>query len=370
MRRLLCLGAAAALLAVLAFNAPATDAAGKTFLYVHDNDEADNEVHAFQFGSDGTLVELPGSPFDTGVAGSGCGGMCQTAAFTKKGRFLFVGSAEGIVVFSAAKDGTLTLVPGSPFGGVPVDGLTVVQRKKKLFAYGSDFNGNQVLGFNVNADGSLTPLAGSPFPAGNGPDGMSTANTSLFVANENDSTISAYRINNDGSLTAAPGSPFSVDPADIYNVNVTPDGRFVYAADGDDSQIVGFVVNPITAALTPLPGSPFAAGVATDVGLAVGKGDVLIAPGDNTGSPNLQAFRYPKTTGVLTPLGEAQSAGNTLALDGATIDPKGRYLIVSASRDDFLRVFEINRTNGTLTEVETENVVLGDNDVNGLAFSK
>ena len=366
MRRLFCLGAAAALLAVLAFNAPATDAAGKTFLYVHDNGTP-NEVHGFRFGSDGSLTELPGSPFDTGASPGVCGGMCQTLTFAKKGKLLFAGTQDGIVVFRIAKDGSLSQVAGSPFGGAPITGVAAVQKKGKVFVYGADAENDEIRAFQVNSDGSLTELAGSPHPTGDEPVGVTATVNGLFTANEDEDSISAFRINNNGTLTEAPNSPFFVgSPSSfIYNVHATPDGRFLYTGDASETQVFGFLINPVTADLTELPGSPFDADVDTGWGLAVGKGDVIVAPGGS----ELQAFRYPKTTGNLTALGGAQSA-NGINLDGGILDPKGRYVIGGSSSSDVLRVFEINRTNGVLTEVESQSVPLEPGDLNGMVFAK
>ena len=100
-------------------------------------------------------------------------------------------------------------------------------------------------------------MRGSPFAAGDGPNGLCAAGGLLFAANET-GRLSAYRVGSKGSLTPAPGSPFAVGTNFVYNVNVAAGGRFVYTADASHEQVFGFRVNRTNAALTALPGSPFA----------------------------------------------------------------------------------------------------------------
>lgn len=60
--------------------------------------------------------------------------------------------------------------------------------------------------------GALTALPGSPFAAGDGPDGLMVDPSSrfLYAGNASPSNVSAFSIGADGSLTAVPGSPFAV----------------------------------------------------------------------------------------------------------------------------------------------------------------
>jgi 6-phosphogluconolactonase (cycloisomerase 2 family) len=70
-----------------------------------------NSVTVFTVASDGSLTLVPGSPFDAG-RGGGPAGM----ATDREGRFLYTTMRTlGVSVFTVASDGSLTLVPGSPF---------------------------------------------------------------------------------------------------------------------------------------------------------------------------------------------------------------------------------------------------------------
>ena len=126
-----------------------------------------------------------------------------------------------------------------------------------------------IAGFARAPDGSLTPLAGSPFgfpstdpggvvTLGFTPDGGRAVSTFLFAGGLR-GTVAA-----DGSISA---SAPAVDAPSVTGLAVSPDGRFAYAPTRD------FVPNPpavgilgysigADAALTPLPG-PRTAAVST-----------------------------------------------------------------------------------------------------------
>jgi len=90
---------------------------------------------------------------------------------------------------------------------------------------GTISNGNVVYGYSNDGAGNLTPLPGSPFLTGGTgsapPLGMSlglqtdddqqvitnNAGTLLFTVNGFSNTIAVFDINSDGSLTMIPGSP-------------------------------------------------------------------------------------------------------------------------------------------------------------------
>jgi 6-phosphogluconolactonase (cycloisomerase 2 family) len=81
-----------------------------------------------------------------------------------------------------------------------------------------------------------------------------------YVANEVSDDISGYRIDaSSGVLTPLPGSPFAAGSLPI-SVTVEPSGRFAYVANANSNTISGYTIDASTGVLTPLPGSPFAAG--------------------------------------------------------------------------------------------------------------
>ena len=85
-----------------------------------------NNVSVFSVGAGGALSEVAGSPFATGQpCGGGCGPI--SVAFSPDGKLLATASFCGgsVSVFSVGAGGVLTPVPGSPFpaGGESMHGL-------------------------------------------------------------------------------------------------------------------------------------------------------------------------------------------------------------------------------------------------------
>src|SRR5262249_26863944 len=103
---------------------------------------------------------------------------------------------------------------------------------------------NSVSAFKVNADGSLTLIPGSPFATG-GNGGSSDVDAGkittatrehssfVYAANNFDGTISAFGIHREsGNLTAVQGSPFpsgTPNPSSNFSLAASPDGRLLFA---------------------------------------------------------------------------------------------------------------------------------------------
>jgi 6-phosphogluconolactonase len=71
---------------------------------------------------------------------------------------------------------------------------------------------SQVAGFAITTpSGALTPVPGSPLPAGNGPLGLTAVNEFLYVTNAMDGTLSGYTIDSaSGMLMPLANSPFPI----------------------------------------------------------------------------------------------------------------------------------------------------------------
>src|SRR5262245_44706396 len=113
---------------------------------------------------------------------------------------------------------------------------------------------NTVTAFSIAANGSLSPLPGSPFATGGAGDdaGFYAGNriiacimgAVLYAANQGTSSVSAMRINPlNGVLTSVPGSPFAtggVSNGFGVTLAATPDNRFLYVANGGSSDVTAF----------------------------------------------------------------------------------------------------------------------------------
>ena len=239
-------GCALVIISALAFLPPqvfAESASRKPagFVYVNNN-TASNTVEALARANDGSLTPLAGSPFSAGGSGLGTDGLGSQGGATLSG------------------DGKLLFVV--------------------------DAGSNQISVLRVRDDGSLDPVAGSPFPS-NGVRPVSVAVTDrfVFVANTGDATTQAsdctangggsnytgFRLAGDsGRLTPLDHSTYCVPPGSVLgDVLISPDSKHVVGIRvgtatgpvvGSDSLIDSFELDS-SGRLAAAPGSPFLAEV-------------------------------------------------------------------------------------------------------------
>jgi 6-phosphogluconolactonase (cycloisomerase 2 family) len=166
----------------------------------------------------GVLTPLAGSPY---AAGRGPASIILAPAPALNilgARLVMVANklSNNVSVFSVAGDGSLSPVPGSPFAvdGAPSSVGVTTTGMPMTFAYVTIPALNEIAGFSIDsASGTLTPLAGSPFPAGQGPSATveSDGGYFLYVVNAGSSTLSVYSIDQTSwALTPVSGSPFAL----------------------------------------------------------------------------------------------------------------------------------------------------------------
>jgi len=222
-------------------------------------------VSAFAMDSSGSLSLIVGSPFPAGAG-------AEFLAFDSVHKSLFVSNqgANSISAFSVnTGTGMLTVVPGSPFAtGARPTGIVVDPAGKFVFVANQAADSISV--FSISANGSLSPVAGSPFTANN-PFGLAvnTAGTVLFASNFPDSSISdlnsvsAFQIGANGALTPIAGSPFTTSNsagfASSIGLAVDPAGKFLFVGDHMAQSVVPFniaangALTPVSALPTPAP---------------------------------------------------------------------------------------------------------------------
>jgi 6-phosphogluconolactonase len=297
----------------------AVDPLGK-FLYVAN--VLSSDVSGYLIASDGSLTPIPGSPFP---AASGA----VSVAIDPTGKFLYVpscgadcsGSGPGsIVAFTiTAGSGVLVPVPGSPFaaGTFPYEmafGTPGGSPSGGSFAYVVNHTSNNVSAYSIQSTGALSAVPGSPFAAGNGPLALSVDAwlSRLFVVNTYSNNLSIYVMHLDGSLFPIPGSTTATG---TFTASVANDAnQHLYVAGG--SGVFGFTEN--TFPLTPIAGSPFAAGMAPNCVRLDPSGKFLYVV--NEASANISAYSVSPATGILTPIGTF-GAGNlpySIAFTGAS----------------------------------------------------
>lgn len=199
---------------------------------------AENQIGAYVQQADGSLVELPGSPFNT--LGQGAANTDPTpgqeesdeslALSLNKKRLFAVNQGDNTIsVFDIRADGTLTLVPGAPFpsGGshpcsIGVAGNYIYVVNKGEYVWYKSASSPQLPSsyavFAVSPSGQLTPVPNSTITTTFGalPTHAYVApgrhllfvdDTHAFQAPSPGGTLRAFAIGTDGRLSAAPGTP-------------------------------------------------------------------------------------------------------------------------------------------------------------------
>jgi len=220
-------------------------------------------ITSFSIGRDGSLTTAPGSPFFAGGQPSGM-------KVSPNGKFLAAGLLGGVAMFSIAPDGSLTAVQGSPFGQGGVGaaaGVDVNCKSNLLFAGEANASGITIVDvFRIASDGVLASITGSPFVAEAGANSnvplLSADERFLFVSNQeavtlpsSTGTVTVFSIAADGTLTLVPASPF---PAGGFpsGMATNPAGTLLFT--GND-QAIGVLSIANDGTLTAVPGSPFSA---------------------------------------------------------------------------------------------------------------
>ena len=206
----------------------------------------------------GALTAIPQSPFPSGAN--------LYLAIDPTDQFLFASVADppgGVGAFTIDSiTGALTAVAGSPFRADPnstVQPGEIVVDPSGKFVYVTLVQSNQVAGYSITMpSGALTPVPGSPFPAGSGPLGLTAVNEFLYVSNLMDGTLSGYTIDfASGMLTPFANSPFPIRAGAITGDTF---GAFLFVSG--TGGITSFKVDVTSGALTQV-GSPVPSAGAT-----------------------------------------------------------------------------------------------------------
>jgi len=247
--------------------------------------------------------------------------------------------------------GTLTAVPGSPFQLGPLSiafGLAANSRSEVVYVA----DAGKIDTLQIGATGALSPIAGSPFPAGNNMFlAIDPMDRFLFTSDVTaPGNVVALAIDSGtGALTPVPGSPFQIAPnsstfVEPAEIAVDGQGLFVYVALAGTNQIAGFQIDQSSGALTAVPGSPFSTGNGTMTLATVN--EFLYVPNGIDGT--LSAYSINTTNGVLTSISGSPFPFYAVSL---APDPIGSFMYASGSNG--LLALSIDPTSGALTEIGT-----------------
>ncbi len=236
-------------------------------------------------------------------------------------------------------DGTLTPIPGSPFtvGGAGTGAALGSQGALQLSSDGRyllavDAGSNAISVLRIRPDGALRPVEGSPqYSGGNNPVSIAVHGHLVFVANAGNggSNYTGFYLGAGGHLWPLPGSTVSLpDGSGVGDVLISPDGAHLAGVRVTTSLVDSFAVGPF-GRLTAAPGSPYDAPVAGPFGSAFRPTDAAqLFVSDAHGGPNngvISAYSV-GADGTLSPIGSSPYADNQTAPCWVDISPDGQYL--------------------------------------------
>jgi 6-phosphogluconolactonase len=349
----------------------------QTARFVYVTESQSNSVAAFNVNSsDGSLTPTTQAMVSAGTTP-------ERVAADSAGKFLYVANnaSNNLSVYSIASNGSLTAVPGSPFAvsAPPVD-VTVHPSGKFVFvAEGSLDGGTQgVFAFTVASNGSLTPVAGSPFAIQKAPTALLTdpSGRYLYVAA---SGVEAFTIDgNSGALTPIAGSPYqALSPSECptcgnttlaFNLAIDPSGTHLYTADAFAGSIDAFNIDESTGALSHMSGAPFIDRLPTGQSMdpAFNPYGITIEPhgkflyGYDSGDNDISIFPI-NGSGALGPVQKTSNTfGGICAGQILKTDPSGKFLYGLGSQGtgcappSAVIGFGINQGNGSLSMLPGE----------------
>ncbi len=342
--------------------APAAVSLAPNGMFAYSASNGGSEIYAFAIDqSTGQLTAISGSPFATGFKTSN---PFPDIAVDSTSHYLYVASSGSHVAgFSIDQTtGALSPLPGSPYAaGTGANGIPAFSPDGKfLYVVDETTPTGSVSGYSINpTTGVLTPIAGSPFAAGNDPDWISfTPNGEYaYVANHDDITISEYSVNaTTGALTALAGVA-QTDGHPMY-LNIDATGSYLYAPAEDDPSN-GFVdVYSIGAdgTLTEVTGSPYQVGLGPKYASIDPSGKFAYVPSAGSGGTGIYGFSISASNGELTSLGAPFASGGEPQF--LTIDPSGRFAYAPNQSSASVSEYSIG-SDGILTSIGTPLVTGG-----------
>jgi 6-phosphogluconolactonase len=268
-----------------------------------------------------------------------------------------------ISVLRILRDGSLETVEGSPFwsGGIEPVSIAIHEDIVYVANEGSKTTGGNYTGFRLDEEGRLTPLSDSTFPlpiSANPGDilfnstGRNLIGIEVGTTDPNTFLIDSFVVERGGRLTPATGSPFQAQAAGPFGSEFSPTNpsRLYISnahAGAGNGTVSAFRVSR-HGALSSIGTSPFADGQTAPCWVEISPdGRYLFAV--NTGSTNISSYQV-QPDGSLVYLSSAGfSSGKGIRPFDARLDPGGRDLYVVDAALGAVSAFAVS--GGTLTEL-------------------
>jgi 6-phosphogluconolactonase (cycloisomerase 2 family) len=250
--------------------------------------------------------------------------------------------------------GRLTAVSNSAFAPETIGAPIALSRDSK-FLYSVDLlmNDQALAAYAVQQDGSLMPVAGAPFNAGESISTLATDPAGDFLyAVAVSGNLLVYSIDpSTGALTQRS----SVNGLAAGVASLTPNGRYLYYAT--PTGIDEFAIDAPSGGLTPLAGSPVAYHIAPGPAVVDPSGKFVyvtnVDPSTTSGA-QISAWSIDSSTGELSAIPLSASATTAGPQVGVTVDGSGTFAIVTTATGadpSCFYVFGIDATTGALTPV-------------------
>jgi len=243
------------------------------------------------------------------------------------GQWLFGLSDDNLTLYEYAINTTTgVLASQTSLSYVPAGGATVSAKMVKVAPNGGyvfvalGTGGDLVvpLTTSTGALGSYLQLATGSSTTSDNALAVSSGTTYLYIARSGASTgVAVYSIASGGGLTPVTGSPFAAGPGP-FSVQLDSTGAYVYVGNRTDGTISGFSIGT-GSVLTALGGSPYASG-ANVTSLTRDNSGLYILAAALGGSPDLTMYSFDATVP-----GKLDSA--VTAATGT--DPVGAIMVVA-----------------------------------------
>ena len=165
--------------------------------------------------------------------------------------FLVFPALFSILLMTGCGQGTMTSNPNPMSGPTPPPAVT----NPNNFVYVTVNDTSTIAGLKIDPSGNVSAIAGSPFPAPEGPVGLARTQDFVFVGSAgllpltvDKSVITTFRLDQTTGAITQVAVTHSLFP---YNLAVDPSGRFLYS-----NGVAVFSIGT-NGQLTALPGSPF-----------------------------------------------------------------------------------------------------------------
>lgn len=250
---------------------------------------------------------------------------------------------------------------------VALMGLTGCIGGGKNFVYVTGPGTNEVFGFQMHTDGSITALNVPNFTTGSGPAALAIhpPGDFFYIANSAGANVTLLDINTGNGELTVPATNSALPPltpANIFNAGtapismaVAPNQPRLYVANRDSGDITAFLIDPTTGNLGAVPGSPFP--VAPGAATPSNPQSVVMTPTGNflyTANPNqgtISGFAV-NSDGSLAAVPGSPFAVGTAGTSPTSLamHPDGKFLYAADAANNAVMAFGI-QSNGTISAI-------------------